>query len=343
MENKERDLGYDFIRFFAMLLIIISHLFTTYNEFSYNVPLIFKKIVFRGAINWGSVGVALFFMLSGALLFKRYENNIQLGNFYTKRFLRIEIPQWIGFLSAFALVYCVRIEILNTDPIGIFISFLGLNYFGVPWIEYFGVKTVWVIGEWFTAVIIFLYVIFPILRNLLIKNSLISSIIVTIIFLLNFKYNFLTSKSGWFSITNGIMCFWLGMLFEKYKNKIQYNDFILNINYIFLISFWYLNPLDILGIKYLSCFVFSVSLFIALYQINYKNSFTNYICKYNYEIYLVHHRIYILFLPALLNKNSSGMQIVIASVIVILITFLLSEKLQQLSEFLIKKLISKNK
>ncbi len=322
--------------FFAMLLIIISHLFTTYNEFSYNVPVIFKNIVFRGAINWGGVGVALFFMLSGALLFKRYEDNIQLSSFYTKRFLRIEIPQWIGFLSAFALVYCVRKEISNTDPIGIFISFLGLNYFGAPWREYLGVETVWVIGEWFTTVIIFLYIIFPMLRNLLIKHSLIGSFVVTLIFLLNFKYNFLTNKSGWFSITNGIMCFWVGMLFEKYKNKIQYNNLILNINYIFLISFWYLNPSDILGIRYLSCFVFSVSLFIALYQINYRNSFTDYICKYNYEIYLVHHRIYILFLPTLLNKNSSGIQIVIASVTVVLITLLLSEKLHHICELFLQ-------
>lgn len=331
----KRDLGYDFVRFFAMMLILISHLFATLREQGYAVSPILKNIVARGSIGIGNVGVALFFILSGALLIKRYKEQFTLSEFFYKRFMRIEIPQWIGFICAFALMYCVRPYIINTDFLGIFISFLGLNYGAELW-KHFDIRLLWVIGEWFTAVIIVCYAFFPLLRKLFLERRFIVTIFLSAIFLANLKFEILTYGHGWFSITNALMCFWCGMLFEEYQSYITKN--ILKLDYFFLIAFVCVNPVTIFGFRYLSCFVFSVALFTALYQMKYSNVITQYVCRYNYELYLVHHRIYILLLPALLNKTSNGMQLLIASIFVLFLTCLLAQALQTATDFTIEKI-----
>lgn len=184
-ENK-RDIGYDFVRFIAMLMILLHHLLTTFWQFHYSVPEWFKNTVTK-YINFGGTGVALFFILSGALLIKRYKVQFTLSEFFYKRFIRIEIPQMIGFICAFALMYCITPHIIHINPWGIFVSLLGLNY-GALWQSlHLNIGGIWVIGEWFTPVIIICYLFFPFLRRCFLKSRLSSSIIITILFFYKFK------------------------------------------------------------------------------------------------------------------------------------------------------------
>ena len=334
IENSTRDLGYDFIRFTAMMFILLHHLNTTWYEFHYNIPSIVNMTIGRGVINFGGIGVALFFMISGALLIAKYENSFNIKNFYLKRLIRIEIPQMICFFCAFWCQYLISPNIINSQISGVIISLFGLNYSGDLWIHYFSIYPLWIVGEWFTAVIIILYIFFPLLRWLYIKHCLVGGIIITLIFLVNLKYEILTRGGGWFSITNGLMCFWVGMLFEKYKQKLCTKSITI-ILILVAILYWSINPSQILGYMYLSCFIFSTILLIILYQIKYSNKFTQFICKNNYEIYLVHHRVFILFLPALLTPASNTLQLVISSIVVVGITFLLSKSLQEISLYVL--------
>lgn len=330
---KNRDTGFDFIRFFAMILIIVSHFISTGSELSYNVPLWFKDIFCRSSIQCGRVGVALFFILSGSVLL--ISKNYTLRQFYKKRLLRISVPQWIGFILAVLATYIVNDRVLKLNVLGIVISFLGLNYYGEPW-NSLGISTLWVVGEWFTTVIILLYLLFPFLKKLLDSHRLLATIVITIIFALNLKFKILSSNSGAFSITNGLMYFWLGMLFYEYKHL--FNKYILSLNFIIVLLLYILAPKDILGINYLPSFIFSVALYPLLYKIKISNVFTKYICKYNYEIYLVHHRIYILFAPALLSLSSSNVQSIIAFIVLTGIVFLVSEFLQKVSNKVLEKI-----
>lgn len=152
-----RDLGYDFIRFFAMSLILIYHFFTTLMPMGIKFPAIIYYLNTTSYINLGSIGVALFFILSGSLLTLHGGDTYKgTRGFYKKRIMRICIPQWLGFIGLFILMYVVDRNIIYTDKIGMFISFLGINYCNLPW-GYFGINTPWIIGEWFTAVIIAIY------------------------------------------------------------------------------------------------------------------------------------------------------------------------------------------
>ena len=286
----------------------------------------------------GGVGVALFFMLSGAVLMMTNKDKSILY-FYKKRLIKIEIPQIIGFLIAFLAMYIVNKTIItSTNIAGFLISAFGLNSSCIPW-RNFGVHTIWAIGEWFTTVIIILYIIFPLLRKLIKQHVLITTICITCIFALNLKLKILTAGNGWFSISNGLMCFWLGMLFNEYRTLIyKYKSLTIGATFLLLVATWTTKPIQIVDSNYLPTFIFSLLLFILLYQCKISNRFTCYICKYNYELYLVHHRIYILFLPALLSPNSDNLQIILAFMLLTGFVLLSSEFLQRISSYIVKRL-----
>lgn len=314
-------------------MIVVHHFNTTCRNFHINLPNCIKNIIAHSATSFGCVGVALFFILSGAVLTLSSKKEFDIFNHYEKRLTRIWFPQWIGFICAYLLLYARNGKLLNTDIFGHIISFLGLNYASESW-QSIGIKVFWIIGEWFTAVIILLYIIFPLLKYLFKKQRLISSIVIILIFALNLKYEILSYKNGWFSITNGLMCFWVGMFFEEYKEFLT-NRKMMILTSISALVLYILNPAKILGYPYLTCFFFSILLFMSLHNIKFSNKFTQYICKYNYEIYLTHHRIYLIFMPALLKPNCNGLQILLTFLFLTGIVFLASEQLEKISKFCI--------
>ena len=332
---QERERGYDFIRFLAILLIFIHHFYTSCRDYKIQLPIEIQNIISHGALGFGKVGVALFFILSGAVLLMSNKYSFSIKDYFKKRFLRICIPQWIGFTGALLLTIAAGKKI-NCDIIGGVISFLGLNYSSAFWKE-LNIKTIWIIGEWFTAVIILLYLLFALLRYLFNNYRFITTTIIITIFVINLDLKFMTYGNGWFSITNGLMCFWLGMFFEEYKH--HFNKKVTLVSALIALTIYLINPKTIIGHAYLTCFIFSIFLFIALHQVKFSNKFTQYLCKYCYEIYLTHHRIYIILIPALLKANHvNDFQILLAFVFLTGIVFLLSEQLQKLSNFIIKKI-----
>ena len=164
---RTRDIGYDFIRCTAMMLIVVYHFVTSFDTTLVGGESIifYKQLMCRHALSFGAIGVCLFFMLSGAVLLMTSKDNIKLKDFYKKRLLKISIPQWISFTISLVAIYTIDKNILHTNVFGIIISFLGLNYCGKPW-NHLGIhSTPWITGEWFTAVIIYLYLLFPLLKS----------------------------------------------------------------------------------------------------------------------------------------------------------------------------------
>ena len=337
-----RDKGYDFIRFLATMMIVVYHFYSTVrNENIIKIPSIIVQILGRNSLNFGAVGVALFFLLSGALMWHHYNQSFQISTFYKKRFTRICIPQWIGFATAFLVTYITNSNIIYAEAksnyLGIAISFLGLNYSADVWAK-IGISTVWVIGEWFTCVILVTYILFPLFRYLFKNYRLFGTIFIMLLFATNLKYEILSGHDGWFSFTNAFMYFWIGMLFEEYKNRITPPLIISDV--IVLTIFYIANPKSFFDNTILPCFVFSILLFLALYHIQIESKFTKYIVRYNYEIYLIHHRVYLLVVPYWLTKNSNGLQIVLCGIVLIGLIFLLAEYLKKSSDIIYDLLYS---
>ena len=158
----------------------------------------YKQLMCRHALSFGAIGVCLFFMLSGAVLLMTSKDNIKLKDFYKKRLLKISIPQWISFTISLVAIYTVDKNILHTNVFGIIISFLGLNYCGKPW-NHLGIhSTPWITGEWFTAVIIYLYLLFPLLKYLFAFSIFIIALHLLIICLYCGFFEDFSSNSSWY-------------------------------------------------------------------------------------------------------------------------------------------------
>ena len=334
MEGKNsgvylRNIGYDFIRFFATLMILCHHFCTTCEEKHIPYARFVRDLIQRGVIGWGKVGVGLFFILSGAVLWKSNQNEFSLKKYYSKRLLRLMVPQWVGFIIAFFVIFIfngeIAYDIKNQYGICTFASFMGFSYVSAFWRQ-FGLTWVWTVGEWFTAVIIFIYLCFPLLRCFFLKHRWITTAVIAAIFLINLNIQFLSYSNNFFSFTNGLLYFWLGMLFEEYK---QYFNWKISLAAVVGVAVLFaVNPSAFFGVAYLPCFVMSVMLFIALYNMKISNRFTQYICCYNYEIYLVHHRVFLVTMPFWLNSESSWKQVLAAFLLLSGLTFLLAEQLQ---------------
>ena len=320
-----KDKGYDFIRVFATLIIIIYHFFTTYNGY---VP----EVIGGGYnlhLNLGGVGVAMFFMLSGALFIKKYRNKCEVGKFYKKRLIRIFIPHWISYIMV-VLVYLIAFpeRLVGVPFYSYLLSFFALDFFGQPLYE-MGISTFWLVGAWFTTVILIIYLLFPLLRWLYVKHKAIGTILITAIFILNMKFEILTYGGGYFSITNGIMCFWMGMIIEDIKKYYDGWGFLAVIGA--LAMYFAVNPTELFGLHYFPNFIYSTLLFIAMSKMNFSTKFGDYVSKYNFELYLMHQRIFIIFIPIFLPYMTGTPQIIFFAFIMVIVICIFSYVVQYLT------------
>ena len=332
-----RDNSYDIIRVIATLMIVLHHFFTTMDDYSCYV---FSYLPFyrngETMLSIGRIGVVIFCILSGALLIKRYNEKLQAKEYFKKRVLRVLIPHMVCFILVFAYYWITRPTFFGKNWIpSALLSLLGGDFWGTFTYEHFGFSNIWIVGEWFTSIILILYVLFPLLRWVYKKNKSIPTILITILFFANLKYEILTYHDGWFSITNCLMCFWVGMLLEPIKHK--FNKWVIMVTLALSIGLFIWNPANILGFMYLPVFIMGVLLFIMMTKLNFKTKATDYICKYSFEIYLIHHRVFILILPYIITKVAANtISEILFFAILLWLTCKLSEYLQKLVNLVIK-------
>jgi peptidoglycan/LPS O-acetylase OafA/YrhL len=91
--------NFDLIRFFLASAVIFCHCFVIYygyERFTKTEPFM---VLSEGQISIGSVAVDFFFIISGFLIVRSFENSKTAGEYFTKRILRI----FPGFVVAFLL------------------------------------------------------------------------------------------------------------------------------------------------------------------------------------------------------------------------------------------------
>ena len=104
-KSKNRILYYDVIRAVACLSVIIIHFNASFSAWSGGVftypNAVFPNFIFNQSVYLGDFGVSLFFILSGAAMFRTYGGReISLGAFYRKRFLSLYPMFWLAWFAA---------------------------------------------------------------------------------------------------------------------------------------------------------------------------------------------------------------------------------------------------
>ena len=162
MNMKQKRLFYlDVIRAVCAVMIVVYHF-----PLAISQPVDYFHSFANGS--FGMIAVYCFFMVSGAALMYRYQNEgkLNLKQFYKKRFFSIYPLFWIAYVMAFFWVFWQLKEVYRIIPTkAIFWSVIGMD----GWLAHL-VPTFYMVGEWFLGSIIILYALFPLIRICYQKN-----------------------------------------------------------------------------------------------------------------------------------------------------------------------------
>ncbi len=282
----ERNHTIDTLRTIATLMVILIHVVAGYVIIGMKNNNYYDTSFWIGNIldSFSRICVPLFVLISGRFLIGRCETFKQS---YMKRTSRIFIP-----LIAWTLIYLVYRAILGwrEDNLIEISTLFKLILLGKPFYH-----------MWYLYMLIGLYLVTPILNNIIPKisrkNLWISSGFLLLFGIINNAYNLIIGNDPIFILwfVDYLGYFMLGFLLKDSRKKISSNFllvlFLLNVIIISILSYYTMknfNNLYFYG--YLSPFVvISSVIFYKLFdQINLKNNILSRISHLTFGIYLIH-------------------------------------------------------
>ncbi len=209
----KRNYALDLIRSVAIIMIVNFHL-------SYELESRGFFYCFRG-VDWGSVGTAIFFILSGFTLALRYDGeDLKYFKFIRGRYLSL-FPMFYFIYALAFIFYSIQVRTIHW---GGSLWRLVFTAFGADsWVGFFGIGSFYLVGEWFTFAIFILYLVFPLLLKTL-RSRLWVKLIVSVAVLCLYIVRVIMPvgpipKDASFETI--LALFWLGMLLYGGRNQLK--------------------------------------------------------------------------------------------------------------------------
>ena len=141
--------GLDVVRLAALLPVLCYHYCIEAARLGFAVP---TALLGRGMADWVELGLAWFFLLSGAALCLQWQGRFALRRYLAGRAAATYPAFWLGFAALF--LYGEVLHGNNADILRwrVIFSLLGLDGYLTP-----VTVTFYKIGEWFLGVILILY------------------------------------------------------------------------------------------------------------------------------------------------------------------------------------------
>lgn len=308
--NRESNI--DIIRFISVFIIINFHFCAALGK---------TGSPFYGYANggWGSVGTTMFYLISGYVMMLSYPKVTQTGLYYKKRALALYPTFYIVFLAGYLYASIDRKNFLyGGAPWRILFSLLGID----GYIALNGIQSYYIIGEWFTGILIICYLLYPVLNFLIQKCEIITSLILFLAYFSNIFLHFSKTAPD-AAVCTGIFLFWLGMLIQKHSACLKRIKILIPLCIICIIvivsvklPFFELPYKNLLGL----------SLFMTLYLLFDQRVLpagvakcVSYICKISYPIYLCHHVI----INVLVGKNINRIHSSLDEILLLLAAYIL--------------------
>lgn len=160
---RKRIAYFDVISIFSCLCVLIVHFNATvagYNgTFQYPQNSLIPNFYLDNRVYLGSIGVSMFFMLSGARLMYTWRGT---RRFYISRLKNIYPMYWIAFAVATMADFLLYRGITSDSLFKLLISIAGLDGYLLQ-LGYLSTGF-YKLGEWFLGCILMLYIIFPLLH-----------------------------------------------------------------------------------------------------------------------------------------------------------------------------------
>lgn len=147
--------GLDVIRLAALLPVLCYHFCIEAARVGFAVP---SFLIGRGMADWVEVGLAWFFLLSGAALCLQWRGRFRWRLYLVGRAAAMYPAFWLGFAVLFLYGEVLHGNNAEIPRWRVLFSVLGLDGYLAP-----VTQTFYKIGEWFLGVILLLYLVFPLL------------------------------------------------------------------------------------------------------------------------------------------------------------------------------------
>ena len=298
-EKTTRMPQFDLLRIVAILIIFNYHFC---NELGKHDSIFYE---YRNG-GWGSVGTCIFFILSGFMIHKTCQNT-QLIRYTKKRVLSIYPALWISFLIAYLITSFQKGSFLwGGNIFKIILSFLGFDTYAV----YYNVLTYACVGEWFTGMIIFLYASYLVLRILIRKAPLITSVVLFLLYLAESMFAIQPVVPADASIFTGLALFWLGMLFCENTKWLDYSllktivALIVSAAVLFIPLPYIGNVLPWKNLLGIGIFYLLVNSFSLIPYGDKLKAALKYLSSISFIIYLTHHFIILQMLSLMTGKDN---------------------------------------
>ena len=283
---------FDVLRVICFAIIIFYHMIAQLPINGICAQEAIAPLVANENMQLGTFAVAVFFMISGASLMYTSRDKFKLIPFYLKRYMRLLIPFYVV-----TFIHYIYKAIMVRDLAGVYIGGIPVwrwifTILGVDeWASMHGVLTFSRgIGEWFLGALVIISLVFPLLRFLMLKNQKVFMVVASALYvlvLLFYKPNVPMYMSLFVKGYDFVVGMWLGLNWQKIDKRWKYVT--IPVVLVFLLCPWKL-PINeslkifVLALAFLVSFSFLEE---GLQKKELKP--INWLSKYSYEIFLVHH------------------------------------------------------
>lgn len=322
--KKERILYFDAIKLLAVIFVFVCHFARTleYYQISYSLKLLPDAIF---SVYTGSVGCALFFIVSGASLMYVYQDRLDLKTYFMKRFKGIYPMFWISFVIFFCLQFYIDGRYNSDIPItrGLF------TLIGFDGVMAFFCSTFYTVGEWFLGIIIIMYLIFPILKKW-VDEFPYATLLVCILGGIILDYlcdDMRTLFLEW------IPFFIFGMVFYKCIKKVNGYILVGSMAVLAVFTIFNLKSID----NMIRAYIVGIALFlilVGLFENFGGNGFKTasvFVNKYCYPIFLTHHRLMIIFMKKFNNSMFYKGDVICMFIFLVMVTLIVSYFIDKLT------------
>ena len=247
LESQKKVAWLNTVRVFASLTVILSH-----------YVLLEQIEVSHEKIHWalagiGHIGIILFFAVSGYLASNSLQRSKNVFEFYRRKLIRIIVPFSVAYIVLgmfFILLGIVEPTLAQRSPFynviyvggifrGILFSILPID---ANLIMYFALPSYWFVGEWFIGMIIYMYLIAPLLDKILRYNFFVAIILSLLlswtVYNLTFPLQASKNITSWWIFIVRAPEFLLGMAFFVYRDFIlKYRAKIISASAILIFAF----------------------------------------------------------------------------------------------------------
>lgn len=300
VQKRARLFYLDFIRALSLILIIIYH-FDCHLGF-HNIKVKHYLFPIVPYYMYADIGVSFFIIISGAALMYTYQDDLKIKDYSIRRFKSVFPTFYVGYFFVFLYTFYINGSIIPLPKWRFLLTIIGMDGY-----LHLVVSGFYLVGEWFLGFIIILYILFPLLRKLLIRKPIVLMVIAAVLYIISVIGNGLGwNKSGIVDPLTRLPEFLFGMYFVYYIKKISPKQAVIALLASLALVYFTNRKYEILQTTLVGICLFLVFVFVSNYiHDNRIKNIVSFFSKYSWAGIIVNQQVMIYLMNHFSNRQLS--------------------------------------